>query len=89
MLGWKIIKDIKKQRTRDSERFRNEAYRKLLHDETRGIISPDQYDTAAKDLEKESTEREKYRFTDYLLPTLTTAGGIGAGYLGYKHITDQ
>jgi hypothetical protein len=89
MLGWKILKEVKKQRIRDAERFRNDAYRKLQRDESLGNISQGQYDATAKDLEKETAKREKYRFRDYVLPALTTAGGIGAGYLGYKHITGQ
>jgi hypothetical protein len=86
-LGWKALKETKKQRIRNAERYRNEAYRKLQRDEALGTISGGQYDEVVKDLEKETAKREKTRIIDYFLPALAAAGGLGGGYLGYKHIT--
>jgi hypothetical protein len=86
-LGERLLENAKERRIRNAERYRNEAYRKLQHDEALGTVSGVPYNEAIKDVEKETAKRKKTRVIDYYLPALATVGGLGLGYSGYKDIT--
>jgi hypothetical protein len=84
-----MLKNTKKKRLRDALRYRSDAYQKLQDDEAFGTISDEQYNQIVKDIEKETANRAETSLADHVLPSLITAGGLGAGYLGYKYITGQ